>query len=42
MDKTIACDITVARQELGYDPQVALEEGMRRSIRWCKDEGLSL
>jgi nucleoside-diphosphate-sugar epimerase len=42
MDKTIACDITVARQELGYDPQVALQEGMRRSIRWCKDEGLSL
>jgi nucleoside-diphosphate-sugar epimerase len=42
MDKTIACDITVARQELGYDPQVALEEGMRRSIRWCKDGGLSL
>ena len=42
MDKTIACDISVAREELGYDPQVALEEGMRRSIRWCIEEGLSL
>jgi nucleoside-diphosphate-sugar epimerase len=42
MDKTIACDISVARDELGYDPQVALEEGMRRSIRWCVEEGLSL
>ena len=42
MDKTIACDISVARAELGYDPQVALEEGMRRSIRWCLDQGLEL
>jgi nucleoside-diphosphate-sugar epimerase len=42
MDKTIACDIAVARQELGYDPEVALDEGMRRSIRWCVKEGLSL
>jgi nucleoside-diphosphate-sugar epimerase len=42
MDKTIACDISVARRELGYDPEVALEEGMRRSIRWCIEEGLSL
>jgi len=42
MDKTIACDISVARAELGYEPQVALEEGMRRSIRWCLDQGLEL
>ena len=42
MDKTIACDISVARSELGYDPQVALEEGMRRSIRWCVEQGLTL
>jgi predicted unusual protein kinase regulating ubiquinone biosynthesis (AarF/ABC1/UbiB family) len=27
---------------LGYDPQVDLYEGMRRSIRWCKDQGLEL
>ena len=42
MDKTIACDISVARQELGYDPEVALEEGMRRSVRWCLGQGLEL
>jgi nucleoside-diphosphate-sugar epimerase len=37
---TIACDISAARQDLGYEPAVALEEGMRRSIRWCLAEGL--
>ena len=42
MDKTIACDISVARRELGYDPQIALEEGMRRSVRWCLEQGLAL
>jgi nucleoside-diphosphate-sugar epimerase len=36
---TIACDISRARAELGYDPQVALLEGMRRSIRWCVEHG---
>jgi len=34
MNKTIACSIEKARQELGYVPTVALEEGMRRSLRW--------
>ncbi len=42
MDKTIACDISVARAELGYEPTVALEEGMRQSIRWCIAQGLEL
>ena len=42
MDKTIACDITVAQAELGYEPTVALEAGMRRSIRWCQANGLEL
>ena len=28
------CDITPAREELGYEPQVKLEEGVRRSIEW--------
>jgi nucleoside-diphosphate-sugar epimerase len=36
---TIACDIGRARKELGYDPQVELYEGMRQSIRWCRDHG---
>lgn len=39
---TIACDITRARRELGYDPDVALVEGMRRSIRWCRERGIAL
>jgi nucleoside-diphosphate-sugar epimerase len=42
MDKTIACDISAARAELGYEPTVALEEGMRQSIRWCVAAGLEL
>ena len=37
-----ACDITRARVELGYEPQVTLLEGMRRSIRWCREEGIEL
>jgi nucleoside-diphosphate-sugar epimerase len=36
---TIACDITRAREELGYDPQTTLLEGMRASIRSCVAHG---
>ena len=32
MNKTIACSIAKAERELGYDPQISLEEGMRRSL----------
>jgi nucleoside-diphosphate-sugar epimerase len=42
MDKNIACDIGAARAELGYDPEIELYEGMRRSIRWCLEQGLEL
>jgi nucleoside-diphosphate-sugar epimerase len=42
MDKNIACDIAAARRDLGYEPEVELYEGMRRSIRWCIDQGLEL
>ena len=31
------CDITPARQELGYEPTVGLEEGVRRSVRWYQE-----
>jgi nucleoside-diphosphate-sugar epimerase len=31
------CDISAARQELGYEPKVMLEEGVRRSIAWYKE-----
>ncbi|HUF85728.1 MAG TPA: NAD(P)-dependent oxidoreductase [Acidimicrobiia bacterium] len=36
---TIACDITRARKELGYEPATGLVEGMRASIRWCLERG---
>jgi nucleoside-diphosphate-sugar epimerase len=34
-----ACSIAAARRDLGYDPKIELEEGTRRSIRWCLDNG---
>ncbi len=40
MNQTIACSIAEARKDLGYEPRIHLEEGMRRSIRWCFDQGL--
>ena len=30
------CDISPARQELGFEPQVKLEEGVHKSIEWYK------
>jgi nucleoside-diphosphate-sugar epimerase len=39
MNRTIACSIEKAERELGYDPKVDLEEGMRRSIRWMLNHG---
>lgn len=39
---TIACDISLARTELGYDPPTDLEGGMRASIRWCLERGQQL
>ena len=36
---TIACDISRARKELGYEPTVALFDGMRASVRWCLERG---
>ena len=42
MNHTIACDISVTRRELGYEPQVELYAGMRSSIRWCVEQGLQL
>jgi nucleoside-diphosphate-sugar epimerase len=39
MNKTIACSIAKAEAELGYQPAIALEEGMRRSIQWLLAAG---
>ena len=38
--KTIRCDISRTVEVLGYDPQVSLAEGMRRSVRWCLQHGV--
>ncbi|MDB6019516.1 MAG: NAD-dependent epimerase/dehydratase [Pedosphaera sp.] len=42
MNKTIACSIARAENELGYRPAVALEEGMRRSLAWCGRQGIKI
>ena len=39
MNKTIACSVEKAREDLGYRPGVELREGMRRSIEWCLANG---
>jgi len=42
MDKTIACSVAKAEKELGYDPAIELEEGMRRSLAWCVRQGIQI
>lgn len=42
MNKNISCSIAKARQELGYDPKIALEQGMRTSIKSALDEGMEI
>jgi nucleoside-diphosphate-sugar epimerase len=42
MNKTIACSIAKAEKDLGYRPKVALEEGMRRSLAWCIEQGIQI
>lgn len=34
-----AFDISKARRELGYEPQVDLDEGVRRTVRWYEQQG---
>ncbi len=40
MNKTIACQIDKAQNELNYKPEIELEEGMRRSLAWCKEKNI--
>lgn len=37
--KSRAFDITRARQEIGYAPQVGLGEGIRRTLAWYRERG---
>ncbi len=38
---TIACDVTAAREEIGYAPPTSLLDGMRASIRWGLERGMA-
>ena len=42
MNLTIACSIERARKQLGYQPEVELEEGMRRSLEWLLSKGMAV
>lgn len=42
MNKTISCSIEKAERELGYQPRVALEEGMLRSLAWSIEQGIQI
>jgi nucleoside-diphosphate-sugar epimerase len=39
---TIACSIERAKRELGYEPLVDLREGIRRSMAWCFEQGITI
>ncbi len=38
--KDRAFDISKAKKDLGYSPEIALEEGLKRTAEWYKKEGL--
>ena len=42
MNKNIACSVAKAERELGFVPKVSLREGMKRSIEWCRKNGIDL
>lgn len=42
LKESIVCDISLAREEIGYEPTTDLLEGMRASIRWCVERGREL
>jgi nucleoside-diphosphate-sugar epimerase len=39
MDQNIACDITLAKKELGWTPKISFEQGMIDSVEWCVGNG---
>lgn len=36
----MSIDISKAKRELGFAPQISLEDGMRRNLEWMRDRGL--
>jgi len=39
---SIAVSVDAAIADLGYAPEIELEEGMRRSIAWCRENGVDI
>jgi nucleoside-diphosphate-sugar epimerase len=39
MRRTIACDVTKASEQLGFEPRSELEPGMRESVAWAREHG---
>jgi nucleoside-diphosphate-sugar epimerase len=37
MQLNLGCDITKAREEIGYNPKVTLEAGIKSTIDWIKN-----
>lgn len=42
LGSTIVCSSAKAERELGYEPTVELEEGLRRALCWSRDHGQPL
>lgn len=42
MAKDIACTVEKAKSEIGYQPEIDLREGMKRSIEWCREQGMEI
>lgn len=36
MTTSRSLDISKARKELGYEPKVSIEDGIRKTVQWCK------
>jgi nucleoside-diphosphate-sugar epimerase len=42
LGESIAVSTDKARKQLGYAPEIELEEGMRRSIEWCRQHAIDV
>ncbi|MBM3245427.1 MAG: NAD-dependent epimerase/dehydratase family protein [Candidatus Omnitrophica bacterium] len=42
MNKNVVCSIDKAKNELGYNPAVRLREGIKKSLKWCRDNNIKL
>ncbi len=42
MNRSIACSVDKAKRELGYKPKMTLEECVRISVDWCRQNGIEI